>query len=104
MEAGWLKGKTHPINGEPLEIVRLSISPGSMVSFVHHMPHHVGYRQLGTPMRWGLLMAYRTPDPAATPAKWNEAVPVPWAERIAVKGKLSDGARRVFEGDNPLAV
>ena len=74
MRSGWLKGKTHPITGEPLEIVHLSLPPGSMVSFVHHMPHYVGRRKPGSKMRWGLLMAFRTPDPEATPAKWSNGV------------------------------
>ena len=63
MKAGWLKGKIHAFTRKPLEIVHLSLPPGSMVSFVHHMPHYVGYRKPGTTTRWGLLMAYRTPDP-----------------------------------------
>lgn len=104
MELGWLKGKTHPITGEPLAILHLSLSPGSMVSFVHHMPHYVSVRQPDAPIRWGLLMAYRTPDPSENPAKWNEAVPVPWAERIASDGRLSALASRVFEGDNPIVM
>ena len=62
MQAGWLKGKTHPITGKPLEILHLSLPPGSMVSFVHHMTHHVRHRPPGAPTRWGLLMAYRTPQ------------------------------------------
>ena len=30
--AEWLAGKTHPITGEPLEIVELELPPGSIVS------------------------------------------------------------------------
>ena len=102
MQAGWLKGKTHPITGKPLEVVHLSLPPGSMVSFVHHMPHYVGPRRPGKPTRWGLLMAYRTPDPKASPAKWTGGVPAHWAERTAAALKLSAATRRVFEADNPL--
>lgn len=102
MQAGWLKGKTHVITGKPLEIVHLSLPLGSMVSFVHHMPHYVAPRQPDAPTRWGLLMACRTPDPAASPAQWTSGVPAHWAERQAAAGKLSLAARRVFEADNPL--
>ena len=102
MQANWLKGKTHAITGQPLEIVHLSLPPGSMVSFVHHMPHHVQRRPPGAPTRWGLLMAYRTPDPQASPAKWTNGVPAHWVERTAAAGKLSDAELRVFEADNPL--
>ncbi len=102
LEAGWLRGKIHAFTGEPLKILRLALPPGSMVSFVHHMPHHVGYRQPGTPTRWGLLMAYRTPDPGAIPLRWSKGVPAHWADRCAAEETLSAAARRVFEADNPV--
>ena len=47
-------------------------------------------------------MAYRTPDPVASPAKWTGGIPAHWVERTAAAGKLSDAERRVFEADNPL--
>jgi hypothetical protein len=103
MKAGWLQGKIHASTGEPLEILQLKIPPGSMVSFVHHMPHYVGYRQPDAPTRWGLLMAYRTPDPEASPARWSSGVAAHWADRTAAAGKLSPAARRVFAAENPLA-
>ena len=101
IKAGWLRGKTHPVTGEPLLIERLSLPAGSMVSFVHHMPHQVGRRHPGAETRWTLLMAYRTPDPQATPARWTNAVPQHWVERQNEAGKLSSEARRVFAADNP---
>ena len=82
MRSGWMKGKTHPITGEPLGIVHLSLPPGSMVSFVHHMPHYVGRRKPDSEMRWGLLMAFRTPDPEAAPAKWANGGTPHWADRL----------------------
>ena len=102
MRSGLMKGKTHPITGEPLEIVHLSLPPGSMVSFVHHMPHYVSRRKPGSKMRWGLLMAFRTPDPDAVPAKWANGVLPHWADRQEAEGKLSVGARPVFGADNPM--
>lgn len=121
MEANWLAGKTHAFTGEPLKIKRLSIPPGSMVSFGHHMPHHVGHRNDDSNVRWGLLMAFRTPDPTADPSdatiewhrrgtrqstigpvspRWNESAPVHWAERMEAAGTLSSSARRLLETDN----
>ena len=73
-----------------------------MVSFVHHMPHHVGHRLPSAPTRWAMLMAYRTPDPNATPAKWNRGVPAHWVERMESASLLTDAAREVFEADSPL--
>ena len=54
-------------------------------------------------MRWGLLMAFQTPDPDAAPAKWANGVSPHWAVRLEAEGRLSAGARRVFEADNPIA-
>ena len=103
-EAGWMRGRVHAFTGEPLRIEPLSLNPGSMVSFVHHMPHRVGFRDDDAPTRWGLLMAYRTPDPdEAEPAPWNEGVPAHWIERWEAAGRITEPMRRVFEGDNPPA-
>lgn len=103
-QAGWMRGRFHAFTGEPLRIEVLSLNPGSMVSFVHHMPHRVGFRDDDAPTRWGLLMAYRTPDPdEAEPAHWNEGVPAHWAERQEAAGRITEPMRRVFEGDNPPA-
>lgn len=100
--AGWLQGKAHPISRKPLRIERLDLPPGSMVSFVHHMPHHVGHRDADAATRWGLLMAYRTRDPQAQPARWNEGTPSHWADRMAQAGELTPAMRRVFDADVPM--
>jgi hypothetical protein len=101
MRATWMQGKVHAFTSEPLEITRLALPPGSMVSFGHHMPHHVGYRDEGAKTRWGLLMAYRTPDPLARSAKWTNGVALHWAEQLEAAGMLSCGARNVYSGDVP---
>ena len=60
------------------------------------------HRQPGTPTRWGLLIAYRTPDLDASPTKWTNGIPAHWVERAAAEGRRSSAARRVLEADNPL--
>ena len=99
MEKTWMQGKVHAYTGAPLAIERLSLPPGSMVSFVHHMPHHVGNRDQGTEIRWGLLMAYRTPDPLASPTKWTNGVATHWVERLAATDQLTAGAYQVYSAD-----
>ena len=120
MEESWIAGKVHAYTGEPLRIKRLDIPPGSMVSFVHHMPHHVGHRKEASGLRLGLLMAFRTPDPTADPdtvitdwrshekqlselgptsAKWNEATPIHWVERVEAASRLTESARRLLSFD-----
>ena len=100
IQAGWMRDKIHAFTGEPLRIETLTLPPGSMISFVHHMPHHVGHRDLDAPTRWGLLMAYRTPDPDAEPARWNEGAPAHWVERMVEANQLSASMHRIFKGDN----
>lgn len=101
MRAGWLQGKTHPFTGKPLAIKTLSLGPGSIVSFVHHLPHHAGIRRPDAATRWSILIAFRTPDPMASPARWSELVPPHWADRALAAGVLSPGAQRVFQADVP---
>ena len=101
MRSGWLSGKVHAVTRAPLEIVHLDLPPGSMVSFVHHMPHFVGSVPEGAATRWGILIAYRTPDPNAQPRKWSEQVPPHWADRQVAAGALNPEAIRVFQADNP---
>jgi hypothetical protein len=61
MREGWMQGKVNPATGEPLEIVYPAMPPGSMLSFVHHMPHGVTPVHAG--IRMGILLTYRTADP-----------------------------------------
>ncbi len=101
MKTGWMVGKLHAFTGDPLEIVHLSIPPGSMVSFVHHMPHYVGYRKPGSGVRWGLLMAYRTPDPHAPRGRWSLGVPAEWADRAYASDILRGRALDILRSENP---
>ena len=41
-ESAWFRAQRHPLTGEPLRVERLALPPGSLVSFIHHMPHDVG--------------------------------------------------------------
>ena len=100
MQAGWLVGKTHPFTGKPLEIRTLSVGPGTIISFVHHMPHYAGHRSADAETRWSILMAYRTPDPDAEPARWTKGVSAHWADRALATGKLSPAAVQIFQGEN----
>ena len=90
----WLQGKTHPRHGTPLRIKRLTVPPGSFISFCHHMPHWVGPRVVDAPTRWAFLFANRTPLPhavaereAATTAeeetsRWGPVMPAQWLRRM----------------------
>ena len=63
LEAGWLKGKKHPVTGEPLRIFRPALPPGSMASILTYSPHGVAPRAEGSGTRWASLFAYASPDP-----------------------------------------
>ena len=58
LEAGWLKGKKHPVTGEPLRIFRPALPPGSMASILTYSPHGVAPRPEGSGTRWASLFAY----------------------------------------------
>ena len=59
----WLDGRTHTVTGEPLEIYKPAVAPGTMVSICHHMPHAVSPRWEGRGTRLCTLFSYRAPDP-----------------------------------------
>jgi hypothetical protein len=61
LEKEWIKDKTHPVTGEPLQIRRLSCPPGSVVAMWTHAAHGVDPKPAGSPRRWALITAYRNP-------------------------------------------
>ena len=87
-----LAGRTHPLTGEPLRIRHLELPPGSMISFCPHMPHFVAPRKPGYGVRWGLLLAYREPDPKRRFPCISRGIPDLWVER-----HLSGETRRLFD-------
>ena len=99
-EASWLKGKTHPITGEPLHIVRLELPPGSMAVCLCHMPHAVEPRPAGSGTRYCTLFSYREPDPDARVPVTTNAGLQPWElEHDAMLGLLPGvraGRRNLF--------
>jgi len=60
---GWLRGKVDE-TGKPLRAVYPPLPPGSLLCFVHWMPH--GWTTVDTGTRWALLLTYRNMDPHRT--------------------------------------
>ena len=62
-----MRGKCHPVTGAPLEILALSLPPGSLVSAVAHLAHGVSPRaeRSGATTRYGSLWSYRVYEPDA---------------------------------------
>ena len=73
MRENWMAGKINPVTGKPLEIVYPPLPPGSLLCFVHWMPHGVTYVESG--VRWGVLLTYRTMD---RNRRIRAAPQVPW--------------------------
>ena len=48
LSSGWLKGRRHPLTGEPLRTERLSLPPGSIVCCNTHAAHMVSPKAAGT--------------------------------------------------------
>jgi hypothetical protein len=57
----WMKGKTHPITGEPLAIRHLECPRGSVVCMWTHAAHGVDPKPVGSERRWAMITAYRNP-------------------------------------------
>ena len=57
----WMKGKTHPVTGEPLAIRQLSCPRGSVVPMWTHAAHGVDPKPVGSERRWAMITAYRNP-------------------------------------------
>jgi len=67
--SGWLKGKAHPLTGEPLELVPLEVPPGTVIIMWTHAAHGVTARRPDSVTRWCVVYAYRNPgEPSG--ARW----------------------------------
>lgn len=69
LERGWMKGKLHPLTGEPLCIQPLECPRGSVVLMWTHALHGVNGRAALAPTRWCVVTAYRNPG-APSHARW----------------------------------
>ncbi len=85
LQEGWLKGKTHPETGEPLEIQALSVPPGTVILMWTHAAHAVSPRKQDSDTRWTVVYAYRNPGKPSH-ARWItpefEQKPIPGAEGL----------------------
>ena len=94
MQAGWLKGKVHPVTGEPLRIKNLALPKGSLVCFPHHMPHSVTPINRGT--RWGQLLTYRTIDETRAVRSSDRSAFDDWVAHARAAGEISAVAATMF--------
>jgi ectoine hydroxylase-related dioxygenase (phytanoyl-CoA dioxygenase family) len=69
LREGWMKDKSHPFTGEPLQIERLNAPPGTVALMWTHAAHAVTPRQNDSDMRWCVVYAYRNPG-EPSPARW----------------------------------
>ncbi len=79
MEAGWLKGRCHPISGAPLVIEHLALPPGSLVCCLSHGAHGVDPKGPDRETRWCGLYAYKKADDRSGHVQPPHAVPPLWA-------------------------
>jgi hypothetical protein len=69
LRVSWLDEKTHPLTGEPLEIVDLEVPEGSVIVMLTDALHAVTPRQSQSDTRWTMVTAYRNPG-APSRARW----------------------------------
>jgi hypothetical protein len=82
---GWLRGKVHPMTGEPLRIETLSAPPGSVILMWTHALHGVVPRRAESNTRWTVVYAYRNPGLPSRARRISEAFEqqgVPGAEGL----------------------
>ncbi len=81
----WVAGKTHPLTGEPLQIVDLTAPPATVALMWTHAAHAVHPRQAASTTRWSVVYAYRNPG-CPSRARWIteafEQKPIPGAEGL----------------------
>ena len=70
--AGWMAGRTHPATGDPLEVTRLSLPPGSVVAAFAHLAHGVDPRGAQSP-RSANIWVYREQREGDPPRHWTSA-------------------------------
>lgn len=87
IEAGWLKGRVHPITGRPLAIEHLELPPGSVVCCLSHGAHGVAAKGADKETRWCTLYAYKKADDRTGLVQPPHAVPPLWALK-AQRGEL----------------
>ena len=101
LEAGWLRGKVHPLTGAAMAAEGLSLPPGSIVSMFAHVAHAVEPRlPRSRHTRWGSLLCYRDGERkggGAPPPSPGREVPPVWAERAA-EGSLPAVLSSMLEG------
>ncbi len=87
MRQGWMRGRTHPVTEEALEIEHLSLPPGSVVCCLSHAAHGVAAKAAGRETRWCSLICYRKAAATDGHAQPPSAVPPVWALK-AQRGEL----------------
>lgn len=65
----WITGKTHPLTGEPLQIVELTAPPATIALMWTHAAHGVHPRREESTTRWCVVYAYRNPGRPSR-ARW----------------------------------
>ena len=87
MRQEWLRDRTHPVTGQPLEIEHLSLPPGSIVCCLSHAAHGVAAKKPDRPTRWCSLICYRKAAETDGHAQPPTSVPPVWAMK-AQRGEL----------------
>ena len=82
LREGWMKGRTHPRTGEPLEILHCAAPPRTMMSVHTHIPHGVAPRKEGRGTRYCVTFNFASGDPDGliprSPERRNYGLPSEW--------------------------
>ncbi len=82
LREGWMRGRTHPRTGEPLEILHCAAPPRTMMSVHTHIPHGVAPRTEGRGTRYCVTFNFASGDPdgliARSPERRSYGLPSEW--------------------------
>ncbi len=87
ISSNWLKGRTHPVTGAPLQLEHLALPPGTVVCCLSHAVHGVSPKDAHKDTRWCSLHCYKKADDQTGLVQPPSAVPPVWALK-AQRGEL----------------
>jgi hypothetical protein len=95
MEARWLKGRAHPVTGEPMICEEVGLPPGSLVAINTHTAHRVAPTRPDGERRLAMSLFASKADAAAQAVLPPYTVPPLWALKT-LRGELPSALAEFF--------
>jgi hypothetical protein len=103
MRDGWMKGKLHPITGQPLRCERLELPPGSLICCNTHGPHRVSPTAPGLKPRLAMSLFASKAEADTGFVQPSSTLPPLWALK-SIRGELPSTLARFFANGTDRAL